>query len=225
LCLWAGANPHAVVPDLRYPGLTDDEDDTRNEGEERFLGWSAIQEACQAGHAKIVERLGLDPTRDNFGDLYRYAGSAAVVEMLLARARPNNVGEILQHQLWWFSLNSFSHSRGFDIIQSIFRSGVRWETERPEQIANVRRAVLKLSNSSFVDVLKLLATEGYCSDAILHEMGRTPSMRARMRAVGFIPTPSEYSKSFYQSRPAKSREVLARFNIVLPKPPPPTLPR
>ena len=71
----------------------------------------------------------------------------------------------------------------------------------------------------------MLATEGYCSDAILHELGRTPSMRARMRAVGFIPTPSEYSKSFYQSRPAKSRELLARFNIVLPKPPPPTLPR
>ena len=107
MCLWAGANPHAVVPDLRYPDLTDDEDDTRDEGEERFLGWSAIQEACQAGHAKIVERLGLDPTRDNFEVLYRYAGSAAVVEMLLARARPNKVGEILQHQLWWFSLDSF----------------------------------------------------------------------------------------------------------------------
>jgi len=24
LCLWAGANPHAAVPDLQYPGLTDD---------------------------------------------------------------------------------------------------------------------------------------------------------------------------------------------------------
>jgi hypothetical protein len=222
LCLWAGANPHAVVPDLRYPNLSDDEDDTRSDGEDRFLGWSAIQEASQAGHAKIVERLGPDPAKDNFDGLYRFVGSAAVVELLLAQARPGNVGEILQHQLWW--LSSFSSSRGFDIVQSIFRSGVRWETENPEQISSVRRALLKLSNSSFVDVMKLLATEDYCSDAILQELGRTLSMRARMKAVGFIPTASGNSRSFYQPRPTKSQEVLARFNIVLPKPPPPLLP-
>jgi hypothetical protein len=81
--------------------------------------------------------------------------------LLLARARPNNVGEILQRQLWWSPLNSHSYWRGLDIIQSIFKSGVRWETDRPEQIANVRKALLKLSNSSFVDVMKLLATESY----------------------------------------------------------------
>jgi ankyrin repeat protein len=225
LCLWAGANPHAAVPDLQYPALTDDEDDTRNDGEEPFLGWTAIQEACQAGHAKIVERLGPDPAQDNFDDLFRFAGSAAVVELLLARARPNNVGEILQRQLWWFPLDSHSYGRGLDIIQSIFKSGVRWETDRPEQIANVRKALLKLSNSSFVDVMKLLARESYCSDAILQELGRTPNMRARMKAVGFIPTSSEKSRAFDQPRPTRSREVLARFNIVLPKPPPAPLPR
>jgi hypothetical protein len=83
----------------------------------------------------------------------------------------------------------------------------------------------EIVHSSFVDVMKLLATESYCSDAILQELGRTQSMRARMKAVGFIPTLSEKSKALDQPRPTRSREVLARFNIVLPKPPPSPLPR
>ncbi len=224
MCLWAGADPHAPVPSLKYPTLTDDDDDAERDGEERFLGWSAVAKACQKGHAGILVRLGPDPAKDNFDELYRSAGSAAVVELLAARARPSDVGEILRRQLWWFPLNSYSHWRGLDIVQSVFRSGTRWETSPQDQIKDVRRALLKLDDSSFVDVVKLLATEGYCSNAVLQELGRTPSMRARMKAVGFIPS-SENFKGFYQPRPTKSREVLARFNIVLPKPLQPQLPK
>jgi len=224
LSLWAGANPHAPVPSLEYPGLTDDEGEATEGNEEPFLGWSAIEEACRKGHAKILERLGPDPAKDNFDNLYRSAGSAAVVELLAARARPNDVGEILRRQLWWFPLNSYSHWRGLDIVQSVFHTGARWETSQPEQIKDVRRALLKLDDSSFVDVMKLLAADCHCADSVLLDLGRTPSMRARMKTVGFIPKAPEETRNYYEFRPTRSKEVIARFGIVLPKPKP-QLPR
>ena len=40
LCLWAGADPHAPVHSLRFPGFTDD-DDAEGDGGERFLGFTS----------------------------------------------------------------------------------------------------------------------------------------------------------------------------------------
>jgi hypothetical protein len=164
LCLWAGANPHAVVPDLRYPNLSDDE---------------AILEA----KAKTGFRIECDPgglsgrarqdcrttgTRPGKGQLRRSLSLRRVFGRRRVAARSSPPWECRRDPptsaLVAFVFRS---SRGFDIVQSIFRSGVRWETENPDQIASVRRDLLKLSNSSFVDVMKLLAMEGYCSDAIL----------------------------------------------------------
>src|SRR5882672_5800927 len=39
LCLWAGADPHAPAPNPAW-GLSEDADP--EDGEERFIGWSAI---------------------------------------------------------------------------------------------------------------------------------------------------------------------------------------
>jgi len=68
LCLWAWADPHAEAPSLRYSGMVD-EDDSENE-DDRFIGWSAVYEACLHGHVDILKRLGPDPARDDFDDLY-----------------------------------------------------------------------------------------------------------------------------------------------------------
>jgi len=61
LCLWAGADPHAPAMSLRYPNLTDD--DGEDDDGDRFLGFSAIHEACSNGDGQILERLGPDPSR------------------------------------------------------------------------------------------------------------------------------------------------------------------
>jgi hypothetical protein len=223
LCLWAGADPHAPSASLRYPGLTESEDDGEEVDGERFLGWTAIEETCRAGHVKILERLGPDPSRDNFDDLYCWAGCGAVVELLARRALPNNVGAIVHRQLSFFGL-SFSQWRSLETVRSLFQAGARWETSCPQEVADVRRALLKLSEDGFVDVMKLLTTDEYCSEAILQDLSRTPAIRARMKKVGFIPAPAEEWRDSYQPRPTRSREVLAKFGIVLPKPTP-RLPR
>ena len=85
LCLWAGADAHAPAPSLRFPDYA--EDDCNGDS---FLGFSAVHEACQRGNARILERLGPDPLRDNFDELYSIAGSAAVVEVLARLSLPRS---------------------------------------------------------------------------------------------------------------------------------------
>jgi hypothetical protein len=57
LCLWAGADPHVPALSLNL-GIAEDADS--QDDEERFLGWSAIEEASRAGHLGILKRLGPD---------------------------------------------------------------------------------------------------------------------------------------------------------------------
>ena len=85
-------------------------------------------------------------------------------------------------------------------------------------IAYVRQAMVKFSNRDFVDVVKLLAEKDHCAREILVELGRTPRFRARMKEVGFIPSDNDKSRRNIEPRPTRSREVLAKFGIELPKP-------
>jgi len=49
--------------------------------------------------------------------------------------------------------------------------------------------------------MKLLAREDHCSATILQQLGRTPTMRVRMKKVGFIPSPPAPKHAFGQLRP------------------------
>jgi len=49
-------------------GLSEDADP--EDGEERFIGWSAIERAASEGHLTTLKRLGPDPARDDFDNLY-----------------------------------------------------------------------------------------------------------------------------------------------------------
>ena len=88
LLLWAGANPHSPAPILEV-GMSEDEDTENPEDGSR--GWSAIERAASEGHLDIMKRLGPDPIRDNFDDLYRYAKDASIIMFLSnIRARPQS---------------------------------------------------------------------------------------------------------------------------------------
>jgi hypothetical protein len=165
----------------------------------------------------MLERMGPDPSKDDFEDLYRTADSAGVIKILARRALPKSVGEVVRSQIHWMGF-TFIRPRSLDVVQCLFESGVRWEVSSTELIADVRRGLLRLSDSVFVGAMKLFAKEDYCSPAVLQELGRTPSMRARMKKVGFIPSTANEPHSHYQYRPTRSKEVLSRFGIEIPKP-------
>jgi hypothetical protein len=110
--------------------------------------------------------------------------------------------------------------RSLYTLERLFEAGTRWEGSPAEKIGNVRRALLRLSDSSFIEAMKLLAMDSYCSPEILRELARTRSMRVRMSKVGFIQSPVDQYQRFERIRPTQSREVLAKCGIEVPKPEP-----
>jgi hypothetical protein len=102
LCLWAGADPHAPAPN---PELGSSDDADLEDGEERFIGWSAIDEAASHGHLSILKRLGPDPARDEFDDLYRHAKYESIIAFLLTVQPPKDLTRILAWHFWWLGID------------------------------------------------------------------------------------------------------------------------
>ncbi|HSB70086.1 MAG TPA: hypothetical protein VLT62_12200 [Candidatus Methylomirabilis sp.] len=225
LCLWAGADPHAAAPDLRWitrrrASATDDEEDE----------WStAIQEAVSHGHVELLPILKPDPTRDDFNKLYHYARDGRTVRMLAASAPPTEIGDMLGWYLTFLdpSWSSDTILRQMDALETLFAVGGRWAECTPEHLKSVRRHLLKLTNDTFVRVLKLLTAKDHCSPAVLQALGRIPTLRQRMVAVGLLPPRGVTAnrQPVEACRSPKLREVANKLGIRLPKPPPPPPPR
>ena len=214
LCLWAGADPHAPTRDFDH-GYDDDDDD-------EYLGTSAIWLACLRGDARILSRLGPDPELDDFDDLYRATRSGSVIQALAQLEPPRNLALVISSSFSWCSLFDNGDWQTTWVLESLFDTGAVWDDASPEPIAVVRRHLLNLSDSTFVRVIKLFAARENCSREVLFELGRTPAIRKRMRAVGFLPTPDNRPGAY---RPPHSSSVVRKFGIKLPKPPPRPLPR
>jgi len=218
LCLWAGADPHAPAPSLRYPTDVDEEDDEVDEAD-RFLGWTAVEEACSRGELKILERLRPDPARDNFDELFQRASNEYVVRLLAGLGLPKDIGAVLRAQFFSMAEQPFGlgRPRSVDTIRPLFEAGARWETSSPENLRYIRRSLLQMADYNFVTAMKLLASNDYCSATILQDLGRTPAMRERMKKVGFIPPKPEQKWDPYRERPTRSREVLSKFGVEVKK--------
>lgn len=212
LCLWAGADPHALVPPLRYLsyGGYDEEDE-----EDPDLH-SALYEACHAGRADLLRPMRPDPARDDFHELYRVASSPEIVAAL-ARLQPvQDDGELVRRHIL-VSAWPFARWSSTETLRALFAHGARWRQAATREIADVRRAILKLSDEDFIDLMKILTEDDHCSPEILAELGRTQAMRARMKQVGFIPSASDEGDRYWRPRPPRSGEVLQKFGITLPK--------
>jgi len=195
------------VPALRW-GLGDEEDE-----EDRY---SAVYAACSGGHVAILERLKPDPSLDDYEELYRCACNEKTFELLARSKPPANPSRVVAIQLsraaW-----PFRQDRPVETLQALFEAGVRWEASPIEEIADARRGLLKTDDWTFVRLMKLLATDDYCSREVLAELARTPSMRKRMVKGGLIPTSPRERSKLYPSSPAKAREALAKLGLEPPK--------
>jgi hypothetical protein len=208
LCLWAGADPHAPVPDLRWPAEDEEDDDEPS-------GLTAVWCACFHGNADVLERLRPDPMREDFDDLYRWAGSAAVIDILAKHTLPKNVGPVIAARIprrrhdfdiggRWSSLEP---------LRRLFQLGVRWTAGSKDEVANARHALLKASDYDFVETIKLLAQADHCSQDVLHELARTPAFRRKMTETGLIPRAEEEHWKWQQRRPTRAHEVVAKCGL------------
>lgn len=207
LCLWAGADPHAPVPSLRFAfGHLEDDDD-----EDGFQGFTAVREACSYGDGKILERLGPDPALDDFDDLYLAASSPEVIRLLAQRALPTNVGSIICRRLaWGFFDHGRERWRTVDVLKCVFEVGGRWHAATKDSIAAVRQELIRVPDCTLIDVMKLLTQSDHCSPDILKELARTPAIRRRLKEVGFMPPdPEEATRRFrrppHHGRPGPKR--------------------
>lgn len=216
LCLWAGADPHARTPDLR-----DIDDD---QGEDEPVGVTPVWMACLHGDPDIVRRLGPDPEADDIDALYRVTDSAAVLEILVEIALPRDVGSVIASHLSAFDFRRDRWHSTY-VLRQLFDLGVRWHDATKDGVARVRSDLLRLPDESFVEVVKLLAEGDHCAPEILSELGRTPAIRKKMAKVGFYPQAEEDRQQRERIRPTRSREVLKKLGIEVPKPPKPERPR
>jgi hypothetical protein len=180
LCLWAGADAHAPASD----------DADTGEGEGRS-GWSAIERAASEGHLSILQRLGPDPSRDNFDELYRYAKSGSIISFLSSIQLPKDVTSIINSQLWWVA-NPFpwgSFHRGTGTIEALLACKVRWQEFDPQRLADIRRSLLKLRDYDLKPIMGRLKRPEVCAPETYQELIRTSSIQARLLALGLWKKP------------------------------------
>ena len=189
LCLWAGADPHAPV---LSPNLEAAQDADLEEGEERFLGWSAIYEAARAGHLGILKRLGPDPACDDFDELYEHAGSESIVSFLMTMQPPRDLTRILWWHFRWLEDRFPDTSSGYGrtwVIEAILKCGVRWEEKDPGRLADVRRSLSRMRDYHLKEIMRYLERPEICAPEMYQELVRTPKMRARLTSLGLYKKP------------------------------------
>lgn len=182
LCLWAGADPHAPAPN---PDLGVSEDADPEDGEEHFVGFSAIEGAASAGHLTILRRLGPDPARDDFDELYQYAKDESVVAFLAAIQPPKKLTPILAWHLRWVGDRfPWADRRGTGTIEALLKCGVRWEETDPGRLTDIRRSLLKVGDYDLTTIVSRLRRPEICAPETYQELIRTPRMQERLLALG-----------------------------------------
>ena len=169
---------------------------------------------------EVLPVFKLDPTRDDFDRLYQSARDARMVDALAAVAPPGNVGSIVQSQCRYLdSRCPFRDHSPIAVLEEVFKTGARWAESPADELAYIRRDLLRASDQEFVEVVKLLAHDAYCSAAVLQKLGRTPKFRRRLRQVDLLPSPVSVAAPGFRSHSAPGyRNVVEKFGIPLSKP-------
>jgi hypothetical protein len=190
------------------------------EDESQEINWSAVEAAAMRGHTELLRLLRPDPSRDNFEELYQFAADGGTVDVLAKIAPPRDVGAIIRTQAVYFDSRwPVRTSNPIRVLEQVFAAGGRWVESPPEEIASIRRSLLKASDYTFIDLMKLFAQNDYCSPAVLQELGRTPRIRQRMAKVGLLPSAHADGGRFAYDfrRVSGARNVATKFGITTPK--------
>lgn len=178
LLLWAGANPRAKVPELG-----------RNEE------WTstALEEAVLWSRMDIVEKIGIDPKKDDLNDLLGSAITAhdpeLVRKILSLGADVNRVSEEgntpLRHAFWpleWSSIlgGDSDTDQKLECIKILVEAGAKWSPSKPRDVSDLRKAFYNMKPRHVVDTIKLLKQHGAISDEVLVQILNTPKMKEQL---------------------------------------------
>jgi hypothetical protein len=212
LCLWAGADPHAPAPN---PSSSYSDDEGSENEEDRFVGWSAIEEAARHGQLSILKRLGPDPARDDFDALFQYAKSESVMAYLKTIKAPKDLTSILSWHLLFLENRFPWTSRSTGTIEAVFACGVRWEETNRERLGRIRQSLLKVQDYHLKTIVSRLKRPEICSPETYQELFRTPRIQQRLTALGLVKKPvgeREKRKEEIRRHRREVSRLMSRYN-------------
>jgi hypothetical protein len=172
LLLWAGGDARVKLPDIGKD--SDPENDT-----------SALEEAIYHKRNVIVDKIGIDPKKDNLNGLLEKACSAGnrdVIEKLIALGADVN-GETeygpMETLIWNFECNihppfdsglGFEMERALECIILFASKGGRWQPKDNDSVKGLRRELHRLDARWIAKVIREFHAHNVCSKEILLEL-------------------------------------------------------
>ena len=184
LLLWAGADPRNPVPDI------DDED-----GNSIVL--TALEEAAWSGQVEMLEKMKVDPAKDDINELLRracFSGKWPAIEMFLKLgADPNAknpdkdspMSELILRFIWKISpVVGFRSDTDIDqMLETVCKfadRGGRWVLPDSYRMRDLRRAFTELVPEKVGKIVMKLRTHHVCSDAELFQLINTPRLKKHL---------------------------------------------
>ena len=180
LLLWAGGNAHVRLSDL------EEESDPENES-------TALEEAVRFGRLEIVEKIGIDPAKDDLNRLLEEACSACewpiIEKLLILGAAPMGgkseyppMERLIYHFEWKMNplfgyRSDFDLHKAFDAILSFTGKGGRWQPENKYGLNGFRRALYHLDCAWIARVIRGFSQHQVCSNELLVKLLNTPRMK------------------------------------------------
>lgn len=178
LLLWAGADPHTRVPNLRWWKEGQEDDPESDE--------SAVMTTIRSGKGKYLARLKPDPAIDDLALLWRSVHDVETLDVLARIAPPADWSRPILgalHRLSWGFRDSADVRRS---LERMFAThGAKLDRTEGNELTELRRCLLRAINDSEVlAVLRLLSKPEHCEPAIYAEIMRTPSMQRKFGGRG-----------------------------------------
>lgn len=181
LLLWAGADPRIPLPDI------DDEDGNS-------LVISALEEAVWNGQVEMLEKMKVDPAKDNIDQLLRracFSGKWEIIEKLLQLgANPNwedqdktsAMSELLGRFVWKITpvvgyRSEWEVDQMLETVCKFADRGGRWQLPDNYRMRDLRRALTQLSAEKVEKIVLKFRSHRVCSDDELFHLINTPRLK------------------------------------------------
>ena len=193
LLLWAGADPHQRVPDLKWYREADENDEEAHT--------SAVEWAVTFGKGRVLPLMKPDPQIDDFDRLWSTVSDPDSADLLSGIRVPTDWSPVIVrniHRMTWEFGDRWMARRLIERASETRHAQIAVLDE--QGCSRLRRDLLKAEDSSDLRwLLQWLGKPDNCEPSVYLELTRTDSMQKRLAALGLL-------KKTRQRRQAKRLE-------------------
>ena len=178
LLMWAGADSHRRVPDLRWwkPGQEEEAEEDQS---------SPIASALLYGHGHLLPLLKPDPSRDDFDELWSWVCDPFAIDHLAKIQTPKDWSPTLLRNLKRVVSEYGDHATAMQCIEKLTVShDARLTKMTAEQTKYFRSDILRCHderNCRFV--LRWMSFAETCEPTVYEELMRSAAMRSKASAL------------------------------------------